>query len=86
MSDTILGGLPGDLISGSDGDDTLFATADTTNAYAGDRLSNLFVYPGPPPDTDTIVLDGRLWLIVRRVGGATVVEGATRRLIEVEEV
>ena len=86
MSDTILGGLPGDLISGSVGDDTLCATADTTNAYAGDRLSNLFVYPGPPPDTETIILDGRLWRIVRRVGGATVVEGATRRLIEIEEV
>ena len=42
--------------------------------------------PQVQPDTETVILDGRLWRIVRRVGGATVVDGATRRLIEVEEV
>lgn len=86
MSDTILPGIDGDLIDGPVGDDTLFATADSVNEYAGDRVSGLFVDPDPPPDTETVILDGRLWRIVRRVGGATVVDGATRRLIEVEEV
>ena len=81
MADTILGGLPGDLISGPVGDDTLFGVIsdDTVFAWAQE-------FVGPEPDTETIILDGRLWRIVRRVGGATVVEGATRRLIEVEEV
>jgi hypothetical protein len=81
MSDTILPGIDGDLIDGTVGDDTLFGTIsdDTVFAWAQE-------FVGPEPDTETIVLDGRLWRIVRGVGGATVVDGATRRLIEVEEV
>lgn len=39
----------------------------------------------PPPDTETVILDGRLWRIVHVVGEA-LVDGKARRLIEIEEV
>ena len=61
-------------------DDTLFGV------WFGPDDGSEIGATAPPPDTETVILDGRLWRIVRRVGGATVVDGATRRLIEVEEV
>lgn len=71
MSDTILGGLPGDLISGSVGDDTLFGDYDDEVtveqvALLNDSVAHLGMDDWPdalPPDTETIVYGGKLWRI-----------------------
>lgn len=72
MDDTILGSLPGDLISGPVGDDTLFGGGDWPEEHEA--------------DTQTIIYGGKLWRRVI-VGSLVVRIGETPRIcIEYEPV
>lgn len=87
--DTILGGIEGDLIDGDVGNDTLFGWAPDPiqDVVERNELDEIMGYgDGPEPDTETIIIDGWLWRIVRRGPADTIINGKARRLVEVEEV